>query len=135
MLATMTITEVLALFIGLYCVAAGIGLATDWKGFKTLLDELNDHCLAGFLTGVFTFTLGALIITLHNDWSNVLGFIVSLMGWGVLIEGLLILAFRRKFVSFFSGFPMTAKTMIPYGGFAIFLGPYLRRHWLELVSL
>ena len=125
MLATMTITEVLALFIGLYCVAAGIGLVTDWKAFKTLMDELNDYALPGFLTGIFTFTLGALIITLHNDWSNVLGFIVSLMGWGALIEGLLILAFRRKFVSVFSSFPMTAKTLIPYGGFAIFLGLFL----------
>ena len=125
MLATLTMTELLALFIGLYCVAAGIGLVTDWKSFKTILDELNDYALTGFLTGIFTFTLGALIVSLHNDWSNVLSIIVSLMGWGALIEGFLLLAFRRRFVSLFSGFPMTAKTLIPYGSFAILLGLFL----------
>ena len=125
MLETMTITQVLALFIGLYCLGAGLGLVLDWKGFRTIMEELRDYSLTGFLTGVVTFTLGALIVTLHNDWSSLLSSIVSLMGWGALIEGFLLLAIRRSFVALFSGFPITAKTMIPYGIFAILLGVFL----------
>ena len=110
---------------GVQTCALPICLVVDWKSFKTILDELGNYALAGFLTGIVTFTLGALIVTLHNDWSNVLSSMVTLIGWGALIEGLLLLAFRRRFVSLFSGFPINAKPMIPYGGFAVLLGLFL----------
>lgn len=125
MIENMSNTEVFALFTGLYCVAAGVGLALDWKSYKNLLDELQEFSLVGFLTGLITFMIGALIVSFHNIWTNPIAIIVSLIGWAALIEGLLLLAFRRTFVSVFSGFPMTAKTLIPYGIFAILLGVFL----------
>ena len=122
MLQAMTITETLALFLGLYCVAAGIGLVADWKSFTKIIDELQEYSILGFFAGIITFTLGAVIVTLHNSWTDPLSIIVSLFGWGALIEGFFLLALRRPFLRLVSFFPLTVKTMIPYGIFAILLG-------------
>ena len=125
MIETMTPTEIFALFCGLYCVAAGTGLVSDWKSYKTVMEELEGYSLTGFLTGLITFIIGAVIITFHNIWSNPIAIIVTLFGWGALIEGFLILAFRRRFVRVIKGIPLNAKTMVSYGVFSILLGLFL----------
>ena len=122
MLETYTITELIALFFGLYCMAAGIGMISEWRGFATMMDDLRDNTTLGFIVGIFTFTLGAFIVSVHNIWTNPLAVAVSLIGWAALIEGLLFLAVRKPFMRAVSIIPFTAKTMIPYGIFAILIG-------------
>ena len=101
-------------------------MISERRGFATMLDDLRDNTTLGFITGVFTFALGAFIISLHNIWTNPLAIIVSLIGWAALIEGLLFLAVRKPFMRAVSVIPLTAKTMIPYGIFVFAVNEHAR---------
>ena len=125
MLETLSLTQVLATFIGLYMVAAGIGLLTDRDRYATFIDDLREYTALGFVTSLFVFVLGAMIVALHNLWTDPLTIFVSLYGWGALIEGIIMLAFRRPFLRLVGVVPLTAKTMVPFGVIAILLGVVL----------
>ena len=125
MIETLSVTQILAVFIGLYMVAAGIGLLTDRNGYATLIDDLRENAALGYVTGVFVFALGAAMVAVHNLWTGSLAIVVSLFGWGTLVEGVLLLAIRRPSLSLAKIIPFTPATMVPYGIAAIVFGAVL----------
>ena len=125
MIETLSTTQILAVFIGLYMVAAGIGFLTGRGSYATLIDELRDNTALGYVTGAFVFALGAAMVAVHNLWTGPLAIVVSLVGWGALIEGVLMLAIRRTFLGLVKVIPFTPATMVPYGIAAIVLGAVL----------
>jgi len=125
MLETLSTTQMLAAFIGLYMVAGGIGLLTDRDSYATVIDDMRENTTLGFLAGLVVFMLGAVIVAIHNVWSAPLAIAVLLVGWGALTEGVLMLAFRRSFLRVVSLIPFTSSTMVPFGIFAIALGAWL----------
>jgi hypothetical protein len=106
-------------------VAAGIGLLTGRGSYATLIDELRDNTALGYVTGAFVFALGAAMVAVHNLWTDPLAIVVSLVGWGALIEGVLMLAIRRPFLGLVKVVPFTPATMVPFGIAAIVLGAVL----------
>ena len=70
MIETLSTTQILAVFIGLYMVAAGIGLLTGRGSYATMIEELRDNTAFGFLTGAFAFALGAAMVAVHNLWTG-----------------------------------------------------------------
>ncbi len=125
MIETLSTTQILAVFIGLYMVAAGIGFLTGRGSYATLIDELRDNTALGYVTGAFVFALGAAMVAVHNLWTGPLAIVVSLIGWGALIEGVLMLAIRRTFLGLVKVVPLTPATMVPFGIAAIVLGAVL----------
>ncbi len=125
MIETLSVTQILAVFIGLYMVAAGIGCLTGRGSYATLIDELRDNTALGYVTGAFVFALGAAMVAVHNLWTGPLAIVVSLVGWGALIEGVLMLAIRRTFLGLVKVVPLTPATMVPFGIAAIVLGAAL----------
>ncbi len=125
MIETLSVTQILAVFIGLYMVAAGIGFLTGRGSYATLIDELRDNTALGYVTGAFVFALGAAMVAVHNLWTGPLAIVVSLVGWGALIEGVLMLAIRRTFLGLVKVVPFTPATMVPYGIAAIVFGVVL----------
>ena len=125
MIATLTITQILGVIIGLYMVATGIGLLTGRGSYTTLIDELRDNTALGYLTSVFVFVLGAVIVAVHNRWTGPVAIVVSLVGWAALIEGVLMLAIRRPFLGLVRVVPFTAATMMPFGIVGIVFGALL----------
>ncbi len=125
MIETLSTTQILAVFIGLYMVAAGIGFLTGRGSYATLIDELRDNTALGYVTGAFVFALGAAMVAVHNLWTGPLAIVVSLVGWGALIEGVLMLAIRRTFLGLVKVFPLTPATLVPCGIAAIVLGAVL----------
>ena len=125
MIETLSTTQILAVFIGLYMVAAGIGFLTGRGSYATLIDELRDNTALGYVTGAFVFALGAAMVAVHNLWTGPLAIVVSLAGWGALIEGVLMLAIRRTFLGLVKVVPFTPATMVPYGIAAIVFGAVL----------
>jgi hypothetical protein len=120
MIETLSVTQILAVFIGLYMVAAGIGFLTGRGSYATLIDELRDNTALGYVTGAFVFALGAAMVAVHNLWAGPLAIVVSLVGWGVLM-----LAIRRTFLGLVKVVPLTPATMVPFGIAAIVLGAVL----------
>ncbi len=125
MIETLSTTQILAVFIGLYMVAAGIGFLTGRGSYASLIDELRDNTALGYVTGAFVFALGAAMVAVHNLWTGPLAIVVSLIGWGALIEGVLLLAIRRTFLGLVKVVPFTPATMVPFGIAAIVLGAVL----------
>jgi hypothetical protein len=125
MIETLSTTQILAVFIGLYMVAAGIGFLTGRGSYATLIDELRDNTALGYVTGAFVFALGAAMVAVHNLWTGPLAIVVSLVGWGALIEGVLMLAIRRTFLGLVKVVPLTPATLVPCGIAAIVLGAVL----------
>ena len=125
MIETLSVTQILAVFIGLYMVAAGIGFLTGRGSYATLIDELRDNTALGYVTGAFVFALGAAMVAVHNLWTGPLAIVVSLVGWGALIEGVLMLAIRRTFLGLVKVVPLTPATLVPCGIAAIVFGAVL----------
>ena len=123
MLANLTATELLAAFMGIYMVAAGIGLLTDRdNSYAKVIPEIRDNTALGYVVGVFVFVLGAVLIAVHNQWNRPLAIVVSLISWGALIEGVLMLAARRPFLDLVSRIPTSAKVMKSFGIGTVVLG-------------
>ena len=122
MIETLSVTQILAIFLGLYMVAAGIGLITDRDAYATLIDDLRENTALGYVTGAFVFVLGAAMVSVHNLWTGPLAVVVSVFSWGALIEGVLMLAVRRQFLGLVNVVPFTGATVLPFGIVAIVLG-------------
>lgn len=125
MIETLSTTQILAVFIGLYMVAVAIGLLTDRGSYAAMIEELRDNTAFGFLTGAFAFVLGAAMVAVHNLWTGPLAIVVSLVGWAALIEGVLILAIRRRFLDLVKVVPLTGAAEVPFGIAIIVLGVVL----------
>ena len=117
MAANLGLTNILALFIGLYFVAGGIALIREPDFYRQALVGLRDDAVAGFVTGLVTFVIGAVIVSLHNTWDTVLAAFVSLIGWVALGEGLALIAVRRDFLELAARLAMkgTALTVVSLG--------------------
>jgi hypothetical protein len=125
MFDALPLTNLFALFVGLYMIAGGVGLLVDRAGYATLVDELVASPALTLIAAVFIFALGAMMVSVHNIWTSPVAIMVSLAGWGALVEGLLMLAFRRAFLGLVKMFPFNAATMIPFGLFVLGLGGWL----------
>ena len=125
MIATEThLTLWIATAVGAYMLAAGLGGAIERSRWSEIIRELRHSPGLTFLAGVVTFSLGAVIVMVHNDWSSVLSGFVSLMGWAAVIEGLILLAFPKLLLD------LSERLMTPYLvnafiAFAIVLGGLL----------
>jgi len=122
---TFATTQTFALFIGLYMLAGGTGILVDHKNYAGVIEEFRSSIAVTYLAGVMTFVLGAVIVAIHNLWTSPAAILVSLVGWAALVEGILLLAFRRPFLDLVSRFPMSARTMYPFGILAMAVGVWL----------
>ena len=100
MFADATLTEILARIFGLYMLAAGIGLALNSADMLKMVEEMRQSPLAFYLGGLIAFAIGAAIVSLHNDFSSGLAIVITLFGWVVLAEGVIMLAFPKAMQAF-----------------------------------
>lgn len=130
MMTDMTTTQILASLIGLYFVSAGIGLLVERPGMQAMFDELKASAMLGYLGGILAFAIGGTIVAIHNDWSSLVAGFVSLIGWISLLEGALLLAFRKRFLAFFDGWMLSTGFVTGMGAVTIFVGGLL---WLAVL--
>ena len=128
MFEAFTLTQSVAFLLALYMLSAGIGLLTDSETFAGVLDDFIDSPALTYLAAIMAFALGGTIVFLHNLWNTPLEIIVSLIGWAALIEGILMLGFRRPFFTLVGAIPLNEGFMKAYGIFVLLLGAALM--WL-----
>jgi hypothetical protein len=100
MTTAIPLTLHLAVLIGLYEFAAGIAGLTGQISWNAMLDEFERSPALTFITGFICFVLGGVLIITHDVWTDVLAIIVSLIGWIVAVEGLLIMASPQPLLAF-----------------------------------
>ena len=115
MLDNPTTTQILAALIGLYFLAAGVGLLVDRKNASELMRELTAHPMFGFLGGIIAFAIGGAIVAVHNNWDSLLSGFVSLVGWMSLAEGVLMLACRKWFLGLFTRLALSPGVVTVFG--------------------
>ncbi|WP_101068678.1 hypothetical protein [Roseovarius salinarum] len=98
MIATHSATDLIIGFLGLYMVAAAAGLLAREQNAARIMDELTARPGLRYVTGVFVFTVGALIVSVHNLWSTPLEILASLFGWLALAEGIVLIVAGRSFL-------------------------------------
>lgn len=125
MLEMFSLTQTLAILLGIYMISAGIGLLTDSKGFVGIIDEFKANLTVTYLAAIMAFAIGGTFVALHNLWASPLEIIVSLIGWAALIEGVLMLAFRKPFFTLIGAIPLNAAVMKTYGIFVLVVGGIL----------
>ena len=62
--------------------------------------EIRQNAFAFYLGGLIAFAIGAVIVSLHNDFSGPLAIFISLIGWVALAEGVIMLAFPKVMQAF-----------------------------------
>jgi hypothetical protein len=130
MAASLGMTHLLALFIGVYLMAGGVALIREPDFYRQALVGLRDDAVAGFVTGLVAFVIGAVIVSLHNTWDTVLAAFVSLIGWVALVEGLALIAVRRPFLDLAARLAMTGAALR-----AVSIGSVVIGLLLAIVSL
>jgi hypothetical protein len=110
---------------GLFCVALGVSLFSK-KGFADVVDGLVASRALFYVTGIFTFLCGLLVVLTHNVWSGgLLPVLVTLIGWVSLLKGLFLMCICP---SSLVGWAQTFKIKELYWLYAIVLvviGAYL----------
>ncbi len=93
----------IALFMGLYALGASIGELRSPGSWAAMLDGFERNEALRFLTGIVVLALGATIYLVNpwnpEDWLSV---VVTVMGGGMVLEGVVILGFGRPFLHFAS---------------------------------
>lgn len=125
MLETYSLTQTLALLIGLYFLAAGVGLLTNRYDVAKMFDDLKAQPMLAYLGAFLAFAIGGVIVALHNDWSGWLAGFVSLVGWAALIEGVLLLAAPGWYLNLFDGLAAKQGLMKGLAWLTLVLGAVL----------
>lgn len=87
-----TLTGWLIMAIGLYCMAAGFGMAMATDRFRQMFEEMERSPALNFLAGLLVFSIGVTILLVHPSSTRWPDILVAIMGWGAAIEGLIFLA-------------------------------------------
>ena len=122
MFADATLTEILARILGVYMAAAGLGLILDPQAYDGVMDNFRNNPALAYMSAVLVFAMGAVLVTLHNDWSGWQAILVSIVGWGALAEGVLMLAVRRSYFALVARIPLGLGMLRGFGVVTLILG-------------
>lgn len=111
----------IALFTGLYSLAAGVGEFRSPGTWATMLKDFERSAGLRFLTGLFCLSLGATIYLVSpwvaGDW---LAIAINVLGGLCAVEGLVILAAGERYLGFARA--LLGKANAFWAGFAALFG-------------
>ncbi|RKF18239.1 hypothetical protein D6851_15385 [Altericroceibacterium spongiae] len=111
----------IALFLGLYALAAGMGELRNPGGWAAMLEDFEKSPGLRFLAGILCIGFGALIyLVCGAQYRSWLAIAMSVIGGLMVIEGVLILASGERVMGFARRFLGKAGSVWP--GFSVFLG-------------
>ena len=93
--STRMFARVLGPFLMISCGAAAVR-ASD---MRPLVTGFGANPVWPWITGAFTLVGGLIVVALHQCWRGAAAVVVSVMGWLVVLRGLLLLAFPTAFMS------------------------------------
>jgi len=99
-LIIMDLTILLLKMFGFYMFVVGLSMLTNKADWKAFIGEFDKNKHFSFLAGIFTLTMGMLVVNAHNIWSG--GFdviIVTIFGWIMFLKGIMYLLFPTKYMA------------------------------------
>jgi hypothetical protein len=120
----MSTTIFLAQLWGPVILAVGVGVFVSRNYYIKIYRDLEKDALAVLLFGMIAMTAGITHILAHNIWDTFPQIVISFLGWGLLIKGVLLIVVP-KFVDR-AGDTWVNFKLIPFaGGIMLLVGVYL----------
>ncbi|OBB94588.1 hypothetical protein [Mycobacterium sp. 852002-30065_SCH5024008] len=94
-----TTTRFFARVLGPFLVIVDVTAVARASDMQSLLSQFEANSMWTFVTGAFVLLLGLTIVAAHQSWRGAAAAIVSLLGWLIVLRGLLLLAFPKFFAS------------------------------------
>ena len=76
-------------------VLMGLAMLLNSKRMKKLYVDIFDNDGLCFLFGMVLFVLGMAMVLKHNVWGNFNEVVVSIIGWGSIVKGVMFLLFPQ----------------------------------------
>jgi hypothetical protein len=120
----MDTTNFLALLWGPTMLSIALGIFVSRKYYTKIYRDLQKESLALLMFGMLAISAGIAQILYHNVWSTLPEIIISLLGWGLLLKGL-VFAIAPAFVDKAGDFEANSNLIPTVGVILFILGAYL----------
>ncbi|ORB75017.1 hypothetical protein [Mycobacterium scrofulaceum] len=94
-----TATRFFSRVLGPFLVIVDVTAVARASDMQSLLSQFEANSMWTFVTGAFILLVGLTIVAAHQSWRGTAAVIVSLIGWLIVLRGLLLVAFPRFFAS------------------------------------
>ncbi len=94
-----TRTRMFSRVLGPFLVIVDVTAVARASDIQTLLSQFEANSLWTWVTGAFVLLFGLIVVAGHQYWRGAAAIIVSVLGWLVILRGLLLLAFPKAFIS------------------------------------
>ncbi|OBF10574.1 hypothetical protein A5730_06775 [Mycobacterium sp. ACS4054] len=94
-----TPTRFLCRVLGPFLVVVDVTAVARASDMQSLLSQFEANSMWTFVTGAFILLLGLTIVAAHQNWRGAAAITVSLLGWLIVLRGVLLVAFPKFFAS------------------------------------
>ena len=114
----MELSMLIAKILALYYISVGIALLNGKINPIKMIEDFEKSPALTFITGLFLLVMGVLLVEYHNIWVKNWTVLITIVGWAVVIKGILLITFP-EFISHFKGW---YKNVQSWGIFIIAIG-------------
>lgn len=94
-----TATRFFSRVLGPFLVVVDVTAVARASDMQSLLSQFEANSMWTFVSGAFILLFGLSIVAAHRSWRGAAAVIVSLLGWLIVLRGVLLLAFPKFFAS------------------------------------
>ena len=95
----MNVSYFLAQYIGIYSLVMGSLMIVRKKMLLEIFQDLSQNRTVSFIMGVILMKLGLIVVLIHNIWDPVFPLAITLIGWGIFLEGILSMFFSKRMMT------------------------------------
>ena len=96
----MELSILIAKIISVIYLSVAVGGIFSADHYRRLKDDMFNNTALTYFMGFTAVIIGFLIVNYHNIWGKNWTVLITIMGWGTLIKGVLIIAFPKLFHSY-----------------------------------
>jgi hypothetical protein len=97
----MNTSIIIAQILGIIFTTMAFSLFTNTKATIAFVEEITKNKALFWTLGLFTVSMGAIIVVFNNVWSSGLELFITIIGWLTLLKGIMMLVFPNTSVSYY----------------------------------
>jgi len=92
---------------------------------KSMREGMKSNRQTFFMFGFYELILGLLIVTSYNVWEVSYRLIITLIGWGAIVEGIMLIAFPKTWLAKVVNWSTRGSLFMIWALVGLILGAYL----------
>lgn len=92
-------TRLFARVLGPFLIVFPLTAALRASQMQTLLADFEANPLWPWVVGAYVLALGLVVVALHSSWGSPPAVIISVVGWLLVLRGVLLMAFPATFMT------------------------------------